>query len=279
MRQTNTEFNLLSSSKHHIICWSGGKDSTATILLLHEHEKELLSFGDKVSILFSEVMFDKKNNISGHNPDIIAFIYEKMSIFQSWGYEVHVLRSDMDYLDVFYHKLSRSPNPGRVGLTHGFIRAGICSVKRDCKLRPVEQWHKEHATENYVDYIGIAIDEPERLKSLHKLENTESLLERYGYTEKDAMMLCQKCGMVSPQYFMPDVKRDGCWFCPHAKLCEHEAIKMKHPAAWEKYVSLEDEPDLAYPRWNVYSKETLHERDERLKHPHRQLTILDFVKF
>lgn len=49
---------------------------------MHEHEKEILSPGDKVTIIFSEVMFDKANNISGHNPEIISFIYEKKKIFE-----------------------------------------------------------------------------------------------------------------------------------------------------------------------------------------------------
>ena len=59
-------------------------------------------------------------------------------------------------------------------------------------------------------------------------------------------------------------KRDGCWFCPNAKLCEHRAIKEAYPDAWATYVALEDEPNLAYPKWNCYSKETLHDRDRLL---------------
>ena len=89
------------SSSNHVISWSGGKDSTATILLFREHERELLREGDTVTILFAEVMFDRKNNISGHNPDIIEFIYQKKKIFESWGYNVEILRADKDYLDVF----------------------------------------------------------------------------------------------------------------------------------------------------------------------------------
>ena len=127
----------------HVISWTGGKDSTATVILFKQHEKELLRDGDVVDILFSEVMFDKENGISGHNPEIIEFIYKEKQIFESWGYNVNILHSDRDYLDVFYHRLRRSPDPNRIGLTHGFITSGICSVKRDCKLKPIEKWYKE----------------------------------------------------------------------------------------------------------------------------------------
>ena len=68
----------------HVISWSGGKDSTATVILMHEHQNEILKEGDEVIILFAEVMFDKKHNVSGHNPDIIRFIYEKKKIFDDY---------------------------------------------------------------------------------------------------------------------------------------------------------------------------------------------------
>ena len=45
-----------------VASWSGGKDSTASIILAHEHNEPL------DAIVFSEVMFDLKNKISGENP-------------------------------------------------------------------------------------------------------------------------------------------------------------------------------------------------------------------
>lgn len=39
----------------HVASWSGGKDSTASIILAHEHGEPL------DLIVFSEVMFDKKH--------------------------------------------------------------------------------------------------------------------------------------------------------------------------------------------------------------------------
>ena len=244
----------------HIISWSGGKDSTATVILFYEHEKELIKQGDEVFILFSEVMFDKKKQISGHNPKIIQFIQEKRKIFESWGYHVEILHSDMDFLDTFFHRLTRSSFPERIGKMHGFP-LNKCAVKRDCKIKPIEQWIK-NCPDAYIQYIGIAVDEPARLRSMS--DNTVSLLAKYGFTENDAMCLCEKYNMVSPQYAMEGQTRDGCWFCPYAKLCEHQAIKDMLPEAWKMYVELENIPDLVYPRWNQYTTETLKERDEKL---------------
>lgn len=278
MQMQKRQANNSSSSqpKNHVISWSGGKDSTATIILFHEHEAELLTPGDSVTIMFAEVMFDLKHNISGINPDSIAFVYEKKKIFESWGYKVEIVRAETDFLDNFYHKLSRSPKPERVGMTWGFVPTGKCAIKRDCKLKPIEKWKRENLTENSISYVGIAIDEPERLVSLHKQKNAISLLEKYGFTEEDAMELCRKYDMVSPQYSL-GTKRDGCWFCPNAKLCEHKAIYEKMPDVWAQYVALEQEPNLAYPKWNAYSKQTLKERDEIIRNGYYQMSIFDYL--
>lgn len=56
----------------YIASWSGGKDSTASIILAHENN-EPLDF-----IIFSEVMFDK--NISGELPEHIEL--SKISVFR-----------------------------------------------------------------------------------------------------------------------------------------------------------------------------------------------------
>lgn len=260
----------------HAISWSGGKDSTATVILFHEHQNEILKSGDGVVILFSEVMFDKVNNISGHNPDVIKFIYQAKERFESWGYKVEILHSDKDYFDVFFHKLTRSPDPERIGKPYGFVRAGICSVKRDCKLKPINDWYKAH--KDVIQYVGIAIDEPDRLESLRK-QGCISLLEKYGYTERDAMDLCEAYDLVSPQYELNagKQKRDGCWFCPHAKLCEHRAIYEAHPDAWARYVALENIPNLAYKSWNPYTTETLHDRDDIIRNGAKQISIFDLL--
>lgn len=268
---------------NHVISWSGGKDSTATVILFHEHEKELINPGDNVIIMFAEVMFDAKHNISGHNPDIIDFIYAQKRIFESWGYEVRILRANgkrKDFLDFFYHTMGKSRKvPEHEGMRYGFPQSGMCGVKRDLKLQPIEAFKKQMANTKHIDYVGIAKDESKRLESLYKQPNTVSLLDRYGYSEEDAKELCIKHNMLSPQYLLGNgkQKRDGCWFCSNAKLCEHRVIKERLPEAWEKYISLENEPNIAHPKWNCYSKETLHQRDERIRTGGQQMTIFDFI--
>ena len=173
----------------YISSWSGGKDSTASIILAHEH-KEPLDL-----IIFSEVMFDE--NISGELPEHIDFIKNKaIPVFESWGYEVKILHSDKTYMDCFRHRIVRGK---RKGLKKGFVMMGRCDVQRDCKLRAIRQFQKS-VEGDFMQYIGIAVDESVRMERVVKAENQISLLKKYGYTKKMAFELCEKYDLLSPIY-------------------------------------------------------------------------------
>ena len=90
--------------------WSGGKDSTASIILEHIHGLP------RSKIIMSEVMFDKKRNISGELPEHMDWVHNTaIPLFRSWGYEVEILYSDYDYLDLFYHIIRNSKKPYKNG--------------------------------------------------------------------------------------------------------------------------------------------------------------------
>ncbi len=95
-------------------------------------------------------------------------------------------------------------------------------------------------------YIGIAADEPKRLRRLG--DHEVSLLEKYNYTEDDAKQLCQKAGLLSPVYDF--AKRGGCWFCPKASKRELRHIYDFHPELWERMLALQRLPDLVSQRFN-----------------------------
>lgn len=168
----------------HIASCSFGKDSLATILLALEHGEPL----DEA--VYCEVMFDKRT--SGEVPEHRAFIYETaIPRLEQLGVPVRVLRSDKTYLDLFAGTVTRGP---KKGLRRGFPLCGHCYVQRDCKLRPIRRYNRT-LTPDTVQYVGIASDEPVRLRRLQG--DQVSLLEKYHYTEEDAKQLCQTAGLLS----------------------------------------------------------------------------------
>lgn len=211
--------------KMYIASWSGGKDSTASIILAHENNEPL----DK--IIMSEVMFDKTRNISGELPEHIDWVYNiALKRFKEWGYNVEIIRSKKDYLDLFYGVCENSKYIERIGKYHGFLIGGKCAANRDLKVKTINDYYKT-LDKDVIQYVGIAIDEPERLQRL-KGTNKVSLLKKYKVTEQQAYELCKKYDLLSPSYEF--TKRGGCWFCPNQTPDELAHLKQNHPELWEE---------------------------------------------
>lgn len=218
--------------------WSGGKDSTAAIILDHENDLP------PSKIIFSEVMFDLKREISGELPEHIDFVKNTAKpLFESWGYEVEIVRAERDYVDNFFHVVKKSATPERNGKYGGWVLGGRCTANRDLKIKPIQDYYKrlDLAGIEYTQYVGIAIDEPERLQRLRGT-NKKSLLERFGYTEKMAYDLCGRYDLRSPTYEIS--KRGGCWFCPNQGYAELAHTKTKYPELWEELRELNKEENV-----------------------------------
>lgn len=253
----------------YIASWSGGKDSTASIILAHEHNEPL------DLIIFSEVMFDKE--ISGELPEHIDFIKNRaIPVFKSWGYEVKILRSDKTYMDCFSQKLSeRSSHKELVGMKWGFPRVGQCVINSQCKIKQMKQFLKNLEFE-FTQYIGIAVDEPVRMERIVNSGNKVSLLEKYGYTEQMAFDLCKKYDLLSPIYGFTN--RGGCWFCPNMRYTQLKHLRTHHRDLWDKLLELENEPDLIGNMWNTLTKTRIHDWEERFYWEERQMNIFDYLK-
>lgn len=207
----------------HVVSWSGGKDSTATIILAHEHNLPI------DLILISLVWFDKARGIYAEYPKHIDWIFNTaIPKFNEWGYKVEVLYSKHDYLDSFYHVTTKSKYPERNGKLRGWVIAGLCKMN-DEKTAPLKK-RKRQLGKDVKEYIGIAVDEPTRLERMHKNPNATSLLEEYGYTEAMAFEKCKEYGLLSPLYEISS--RGGCWFCPNQKISGFAYLKVNHPDLW-----------------------------------------------
>ena len=252
----------------YIASWSGGKDSTASIILAHEHNEPL------DMIIFSEVMFD--DNISGELPEHIDFIKNRaIPVFESWGYEVKILHSDKTYMDCFNKTIGeRSKHKERIGLKWGFPLKGKCYANRDCKMPQIRKFLKE-IKEPFTQYIGIAVDEPIRMNRIADAGDKVSLLKKYGYAEQMAFDLCRKYDLLSPIYeFAP---RGGCWFCPNARYAELKHLRTNHRDLWNKLLELENEPELIGNMWNTLTKTRIHDWEERFYWEERQMNIFDYI--
>ena len=223
----------------NVICWSGGKDSTATVILAKENNIHI----DK--IIMSEVMFDKSKGISNEDEEHMNFVRNKaMPRFQEWGYDVEILHDEEDYLSLFHHKYFKSKNyPDKNGLFWAFPLGGKCYLNNYCKIRPINKFLKEH--KDVVCFQGLAIDEPNRLDKMKKRKgNNISLLEQFGYTESMALEKCKQYDLLSPIYYRGKTTRSGCWNCPNQSVESFARLKLEHPDKWQMLVDLSLTPNL-----------------------------------
>lgn len=254
----------------YIASFSGGKDSTASIILAHENNEPL------DLIIFCEVMFDE--DTSGELPEHIDFIKNQaFPLFHSWGYKTQIIHGPTNYMEIFNHRIERTKKEERKGMKAGFPMSMRCALNRSCKVRPIQKFYKERNMDEIIQYIGIAIDEPKRLERLKDGNNNKvSLLAKYGYTEEMALSLCKKYNLLSPIYeFAP---RGGCWFCPNASYAELRHLKKFHPDLWNKLRNLENQKDTVGKIYNTLKQVSLKDLEEKIYWEDAQLTVFDFLE-
>ena len=153
--------------------------------------------------------------------------------------------------------------------------AGKCAINKPCKVRPIKKFLKSIG-EEFIQYIGIATDEPVRMERIVKAGNQISLLEKYGYTEQMACDLCKHYDLLTPIYEFTN--RGGCWFCPNMRCTQLKHLRTYHPDLWNKLLELENEPDLIGNMWNTLTKTRIHDWEERFYWEERQINIFDYLK-
>ena len=236
------------------ISWSGGKDSTATVILCHEYGIPIKE------IIGVRMMYDK--NKPATLPIMTEFVDRAIGVFESWGYKVTMtnsLESASDLINKGYKRSKKYPerNGHKYGVT-AFAR-GHCwftsvktkTIDRICKCE--------------YEMVGYAVDVTDRT---HRLTDTkQSIMVTLKVTEKDTFPLCRKYNLLSPLYDL-GFYRDGCWFCPNAGKHQRQYLKDNHPELVEEiYRSIEMcDYDLSSIRnRNNWVKDYFNEKEQNKK--------------
>lgn len=107
-----------------------------------------------------------------------------------------------------------------------------------------------------VSYLGIAADEPKRLKRLDG-ETKISPLVAIGWTEADAKQWCIENDLLSPIY--TTAMRGGCWFCHNQSLGQLRLLRKNYPELWNLLLKW----DLDSPVTFRPDGHTVHDLDKR----------------
>lgn len=202
------------------LSWSGGKDSTASIILAHENNIPIRQ------INYCRIMCNKY--IPADLPEMYDFTEYAIEIFKSWGYKVNVI-TPKTAVEIAFQRYRKS----RIAERNGKYCGVTAFYRGHCRMTSCKQLALNK--ENRISIVGIASDEEERLK---RLGNNISLLQKYNITERETFDICRKYGLLSPLYDIPGLNRGGCFFCPNAKKREIMYIKDKYPKLYSLALSL-----------------------------------------
>lgn len=214
--ESNGSYMTIEDLRKHewSICWSGGKDSTATVILCHEYNIPIKE------IIYVRMMYDE--NTPATIPVMTDFVDKAQKVFEGWGYKVRIEYGIETASNIAHKRFKRSKYPERNGKQYGvmgFMR-GICKFT-DVKQRTI----RKLALSDY-QMIGYAADETERLKLLD--DKKQSIMVTLNISESEAFDICKRYNLLSPLYEL-GLGRDGCWFCPNAKTKEREMLRRDFP--------------------------------------------------
>ena len=86
---------------------------------------------------------------------------------------------------------------------------------------------------NALHYIGIAADEPKRIK------NEVYPLVEWGITEAQALQICYDRGFDWNGLY-EIYHRCSCWCCPFQRIDELRKLRRHHPELWEKLREMDE---------------------------------------
>ena len=214
--------------RHHwMVGWSGGKDSTATILLMHEYGVPIKE------IIYVRMMYDE--NLPATLPVMTDFVERARGVFESWGYKVRFVYPDTTCEQLLHRKYTRSKYTEKNGHVYGITAFG----RGFCAFSKVKQMTIAKQNEGKDEYqmIGYAADEVNRHSYLD--EYKQSIMLTLGIKEKETFDICRKYNLLSPLYDL-GIRRDGCWFCPNCAKREREYLKETRPDLVEKIYAMID---------------------------------------
>ena len=208
----------------YVASLSFGKDSMAMLIKIKELGLPL----DEV--IYVDIMFD--DDTSGETPEMASFITKAEKILkEKFNVEVTHLRG-VTFKEQFYKVKQRGKH---IGDNYGFPYTISAWCNDRLKMQPIKEYMRKQ-TDEIIQYVGIAYDEPERYERLNHETHIAPLYD-LKITEKEAMEICKKYDLLSPIY--KTSFRGGCWFCPKQRLSQLKWLYQEHNDLWNTLRDME----------------------------------------
>lgn len=131
---------------------------------------------------------------------------------------------------------------------------GVPNSNREFSQSAIAQGAKK----NIVQYLGIAADEPERIKR-HSVPGKILPLVDIGWDEAYCRKWCEENNLLSPIY--TDSLRGGCWFCHNQGVDQLRLLRKNYPDLWELLLKWDNDSPTTFKS----DGHTVHDYEKRFK--------------
>lgn len=235
-------------TKEYVLSLSYGKDSLACL----EAIKQLNYPLDR--IVHVEVW--ATDTIPADLPPMINFkAHADKIIKERYGYTVeHIFairkNEKLTYETQFYGRYKKGNEKGKI---YGFpLMFGPWCNSR-LKMNVINKYIK-----NAVYYIGIASDEPKRIKR-HAVPDKVLPLVDIGWDEAYCRQWCEENDLLSPLYTTSE--RGGCWFCHNQSVEQLRLLRRTYPDLWRLLLKWDKDSPVPFKP----DGHTVHDFDKRFK--------------
>lgn len=230
----------------YIASVSFGKDSLAMLLLILSRKEPL----DEVIFYDTGMEFQAIYSIRDR---VVPVLREK-------GIKYTELIPELPFEYTMFVKRVRKRD-GSVGKGYSWC-GGRCRWGTTEKNRSISKYLKDNYGNHYIEYIGIASDETERINydNIHK----SYPLVKWGMTEKDCLNYCYE-----KDYFWEEdgiklydiLDRVSCWCCANKNLKELRNYYKYFPKYWNKLKEFQNRTNRPFKN----NKFTIFDLEERFK--------------
>lgn len=219
---------------YHAVSLSGGKDSTAMLLLMIERNMPIdIVLNADTGMEFGE-MYE-------HLARVDDFLYHER------GLHITTLRHPKGFEWLMFEEPKQRRSSIETRTKHGVplfgngwpgMRVRWCTgqLKSHLTNKEINRLKGKHKA---LSYIGIAADEPKRVK-----DALYPLVE-WGITEAEALQICYDRGFDFGGLYKT-YRRASCWCCPFQRIDELRKLRLHHPELWARLMDMDNRARQMY---------------------------------